>query len=82
MRSYLETCFSYTLLSGGLIANECICIAFTGLYDMEAPCTDVEKHMLSKLLDRENTGDIDFTQFSKGLKYIRYCILPYKYTCS
>ena len=49
---------------------------------MEAPCTDVEKHMLSKLLDRENTGDIDFTQFSKGLKYIRYCILPYKHTCS
>lgn len=43
----------------------------SGLYDLEAPCTEVEKHMLSKLLDRENTGDIDFTQFSKGLKYIR-----------
>jgi len=28
--------------------------------------------MLCKLLDRENTGDIEFTEFSKGLKYIRY----------
>ena len=50
----------------------CLKQCISGLYDLEAPCTEVEKHMLSKLLDRENTGDIDFTQFSKGLKYIRY----------
>lgn len=43
----------------------------SGMLDMMCPCTNVELYMLCKLLDRENTGDIDFTEFSKGLKYIR-----------
>ncbi|WAR12424.1 hypothetical protein MAR_026604 [Mya arenaria] len=43
----------------------------SGMLDMLCPCTNVQLHMLCKLLDHENTGDIDFTQFSKGLKYIR-----------
>lgn len=43
----------------------------SGMLDMLCPCTNTELYMLCKLLDRENTGDIDFTEFSKGLKYIR-----------
>lgn len=47
---------------------------FSGMLDMLCPCTNTELHMLCKLLDRDNTGDIDFTEFSKGLKYVRFVI--------
>lgn len=43
----------------------------SGLFDMNVPCNKIETHLLAKLLDRENSGDIDYTDIPKGLKYIR-----------
>ncbi|KAK3610346.1 hypothetical protein CHS0354_029816 [Potamilus streckersoni] len=43
----------------------------SGLFDLNAPCNKVESHLLAKLLDRENSGDIDYTEISTGLQYVR-----------
>lgn len=32
---------------------------------------DVEIHLLAKLLDRDNSGEIDYTEITKGLQYAK-----------
>ena len=43
----------------------------TGLYDMGLTINDVEIHLLAKLLDRDNSGEIDYTEITKGLQYAK-----------
>ncbi|XP_064599479.1 uncharacterized protein LOC135466020 [Liolophura sinensis] len=43
----------------------------SGMYDLDAPCSTVELHLLARLLDEEDTGDIDYTKLAKGLQFVR-----------
>jgi hypothetical protein len=43
-----------------------------GLFDLNVPLTKVEIHLLSRLLDPEDSGEIDYTHFSHGLQLARY----------
>nr|XP_022346002.1 uncharacterized protein LOC111138365 isoform X2 [Crassostrea virginica] len=45
----------------------------SGLYDMGLTINDVEIHLLAKLLDRDNSGEIDYTEITKGLQYAKEC---------
>lgn len=39
------------------------------MFDLEIPCSEVQCHLLAKLLDPENSGEIDYTELHKGLQY-------------
>lgn len=43
----------------------------SGLFDLNAPLNKVELHLLCKLLDEEDSGEIDYTELEKGLQYAR-----------
>ena len=38
---------------------------------MNAPVTKIELHLLCKLLDDEDSGEIDFTELENGLQNIK-----------
>lgn len=42
-----------------------------GMYDMGLTLNDTQVHLLAKLLDRDNSGEIDYTEISKGLQYAK-----------
>ncbi|GFO25361.1 calcium-dependent protein kinase 5 [Plakobranchus ocellatus] len=42
-----------------------------GMFDLNAPVTKVELHLLCKLLDDEDSGEIDYTELEKGLQTVR-----------
>ena len=46
----------------------------SGMFDLEIPCNEVHCHLLAKLLDNENSGEIDYTELHKGLQYAMYVI--------
>lgn len=43
--------------------------AISALYDMDCPMSMVETHLLCKLLDCDNSGDIEYTKLSLGLRH-------------
>lgn len=43
----------------------------SGMYDMGLTLNDTQVHLLAKLLDRDNSGEIDYTEISKGLQYAK-----------
>lgn len=43
----------------------------SGMFDMNAPVTKIELHLLCKLLDDEDTGEIDYTELENGLQNVR-----------
>ena len=46
--------------------------SFLALYDLDCPMNRVEIHLLCKLIDTDNSGEIDYTQLHKGLRYYMY----------
>jgi len=42
-----------------------------GLFDLGAPVNKVEAHLLCKLLDEDDSGEIDYTDLEKGLQYAK-----------
>lgn len=42
-----------------------------GLFDLGAPVNKIEAHLLCKLLDEDDSGEIDYTDLEKGLQYAR-----------
>ncbi|XP_005101958.1 uncharacterized protein LOC101853244 [Aplysia californica] len=42
-----------------------------GMFDLNAPVNKIELHLLCKLLDEEDAGEIDYTDLEKGLQYAR-----------
>ncbi|XP_069114022.1 uncharacterized protein [Argopecten irradians] len=43
----------------------------SGMFDLGVICNRTELHLLAKLMDRENSGDIDYYDIPKGLQYVR-----------
>ncbi|GFS16805.1 calcium-dependent protein kinase 5 [Elysia marginata] len=43
----------------------------SGMFDLNAPVTKIELHLLCKLLDDEDTGEIDYTELENGLQNVR-----------
>lgn len=46
-----------------------------GMYDMGLTLNDTQVHLLAKLLDRDNSGEIDYTEISKGLQYAKWALI-------
>ncbi|XP_076470942.1 microtubule-actin cross-linking factor 1, isoforms 6/7-like isoform X2 [Babylonia areolata] len=42
-----------------------------GLFDLNVPLTAVETHLLTRLLDPDDAGEVDYTQLSHGLQLAR-----------
>ncbi|CAL1539365.1 unnamed protein product [Lymnaea stagnalis] len=42
-----------------------------GMFDLNAPLNKVELHLLCTLLDKDETGEIDYTEFKAGLQLVR-----------
>ncbi|XP_061188629.1 uncharacterized protein LOC133206080 [Saccostrea echinata] len=43
----------------------------SGMFDAGLTLNDTQVHLLAKLLDKDNSGDIDYTEISKGLQYAK-----------
>ena len=46
-------------------------LLFAGLFDLNVPLTKVEIHLLTRLLDPDDTGEVDYTQLKLGLQLAR-----------
>lgn len=44
-------------------------LCITACYDMNCPLNMVESHLLCKLLDFENSGDIEYMELNQGLRH-------------
>lgn len=42
-----------------------------GMRDLNAPCSTLELHVLTKLLDTDHNGQLDYHEFAKGVKYYK-----------
>ncbi|ESO96927.1 hypothetical protein LOTGIDRAFT_159681 [Lottia gigantea] len=43
----------------------------SGMFDLNIPLNKTELHLLTKLLDKDDSGEIDYTEFTKGLQHVR-----------
>ncbi|PVD21297.1 hypothetical protein C0Q70_19469 [Pomacea canaliculata] len=43
----------------------------SGMFDLHVPLTRVELHLLTRLLDADNSGEVDYTQLDRGLELAR-----------
>ena len=43
-----------------------------GLFDLNVPLTKVEVHLLTRLLDPDDAGEVDYTNLKLGLQLARY----------
>lgn len=43
----------------------------SGMFDLNVPLTKVELHLLTRLLDADDTGEIDYTHLQEGLEFSR-----------
>ncbi|XP_077982823.1 uncharacterized protein LOC144437693 [Glandiceps talaboti] len=43
----------------------------SGMFDLDAPCNNLELHILALRLDRTKTGEIDYLELKKGLRFYR-----------
>lgn len=41
------------------------------MFDLHVPLTRVELHLLTRLLDADNSGEVDYTQLDRGLELAR-----------
>lgn len=44
---------------------------FAGMKDLQAPCNQLELHVLAKTVDGNGDGNIEYAEFSQGIKYRR-----------
>jgi hypothetical protein len=41
------------------------------MFDLNVPCNMVELHLLAQLLDRDNSGEIEYMEFPNGVQLPR-----------
>lgn len=39
--------------------------------DLNAPCSNLELHVLTRLLDVDKDGQLDYNEFAKGVRYFK-----------
>ena len=42
-----------------------------GMRDLNAPCSNIELHVLTRLLDKDSNGQLDYNEFSNGVRYFK-----------
>ena len=42
-----------------------------GMRDLNAPCSSIELHVLTRLLDNDKDGQLDYNEFAKGVRYFK-----------
>ena len=42
-----------------------------GMRDLDAPCSFIELHILARMLDENTDGELDYLEFSKGVRYFK-----------
>ncbi|KAK6174692.1 hypothetical protein SNE40_017922 [Patella caerulea] len=43
----------------------------SGMFDLNIPLNRTELHLMARLLDTDDSGEIDYTEFSKGITYVK-----------
>ena len=47
-------------------------IVCPGMRDLNIDCSDIELHLLCKLVDKDNQKMIEYNRIAKGLAFVRY----------